>query len=75
MTSLPCPHCEGQGWYVGTGTGTDWECCGNYVCNQWGEAIDCCGQPVPIPVPIQEQVQCEACGGTGVYRSSREDER
>ncbi len=64
-TKIPCSYCEGEGWYVITTTGTAWECCGEYVRNSWGEAIECCNCPVPMPVPEQEQVQCEACKGTG----------
>jgi len=47
-----CLHCQGQGWIEDVEPG----CCGRPT-----EHGDCCGQPIPV----QCQIQCEGCLGTG----------
>jgi len=53
---LDCPNCPNKGWYAVSTAGCEAGCCGNTLPN--GE---CCGNAVPIPVEVQEQVQCEFC--------------
>lgn len=47
-----CPNCPDQGWYAVEGTTAG--CCGYPT-----ESGECCGNPVPVPT--QEQMQCEFC--------------
>jgi len=47
-----CPVCEGRGWYEGTDSGHHPNCdCGEggYLC----------------PIPVQIQIECEMCYGSG----------
>jgi hypothetical protein len=47
-----CGGCDGQGWYSGTSAG--------HGCD--GTEEDCARS---CPIPIQIQVPCSECGGTG----------
>jgi len=53
----PCPRCNGQGWYIVTGSEHDPRCDGS--------CLHC-----PVPVPQQEQ--CQVCNGTGRMRTDAE---
>ena len=52
----PNPGCNNQGWYIVSTTGCEHGCCGNYM-----PTGECCGNSIPVPVDIAEQVQCEFC--------------
>ncbi len=55
--SFNCPQCHGQGWGIRHGTRPT--CCG--IRYEDGECRAYCA----VPEPTEEQVPCDACGGTG----------
>lgn len=56
MPNENCPHCNGEGWYEGSGTksGHHPDCDGNN-----------CGGLCPVPVQVQIQVECECYSEDG----------
>jgi DnaJ-class molecular chaperone len=50
----PCEKCNGQGWFE--------DCDSGHGCD--GTEADCVRN---CPIPIQIQVECEWCFGTGIY--------
>lgn len=51
-----CPNCDGSGGIVHVVIGTEVGCCGNLL-----PTGECCGNAVPVPVPIEEYEQCQWC--------------
>ena len=61
---VSCPNCPDQGWYEIQGTTSG-------CCNQPTATGECCGCPIPVPTP--EQQQCEFCWVTpnSVFNANR----
>lgn len=56
LVFVDCTECDGEGWVLGVGVESGHGCDGtDEVC-----AVTC-----PIPVQVQTQEECEACGGAG----------
>jgi len=64
-----CPNCDGSGAIIHIGIGTEAGCCGNLL-----DTGECCGNAIPVPVPIEEFEQCQWCAETKELISKYEKE-
>jgi len=51
-----CPNCDGTGGIIRTSIGTEAGCCGEFL-----PTGECCGNAIPVPVPVEEYEQCQWC--------------
>jgi len=51
-----CPNCDGSGSTTRITIGTEAGCCGNVL-----STGECCGNAVPVPVPVEEIEACQWC--------------